>query len=128
MVKDLPGVEKEKALKKFRRELRAGLYSYLILSILEKKGELHGYAIRKELEDLSSGELVPSEGALYDILKSLKKLGLVENFWAEIGGRPRKYYRLTPLGQEVIREVRAEIEEIKRTLERLEDPRAASNI
>ncbi|AEH24676.1 transcriptional regulator, PadR family protein [Pyrococcus yayanosii CH1] len=127
-MKDLPGVEKEKALKKFRRELRAGLYSYLILSILEKKGELHGYAIRKELEDLSSGELVPSEGALYDILKSLKKLGLVENFWAEIGGRPRKYYRLTPLGQEVIREVRAEIEEIKRTLERLEDPRAASNI
>nr|WP_148236271.1 PadR family transcriptional regulator [Pyrococcus yayanosii] len=124
----MPGVEKEKALKKFRRELRAGLYSYLILSILEKKGELHGYAIRKELEDLSSGELVPSEGALYDILKSLKKLGLVENFWAEIGGRPRKYYRLTPLGQEVIREVRAEIEEIKRTLERLEDPRAASNI
>ncbi len=110
----------EKALKKLRKDLRSGLYSYLILSLLEKEGELHGYAIRKKLGELSGGKLVPSEGALYDILKSLKKYKLVEDFWVEVGGRPRKYYRLTDLGGEVLLELREEVTRIKRTLERLE--------
>ena len=105
------GNPKEKALKKLRKELRSGLYSYLVLSLLEKEGELHGYAIRKKLETLSDGRLVPSEGALYDILKGLKKLGLVDDEWAEVGGRPRKYYRLTELGREVLGELRDEIRE-----------------
>ena len=114
------GDRKEKALKKLRKDLRSGLYSYLVLSLLAKEGELHGYAIRKRLGELSEGRLVPSEGALYDILKSLKKLGLVEDFWVEVKGRPRKYYRLTDLGREVLLELRDEIRTIERTLMRLE--------
>ncbi|WP_297506197.1 PadR family transcriptional regulator [Thermococcus sp.] len=114
------GNRKEKALKKLRKELRSGLYSYLVLSLLEREGELHGYAIRKRLEVLSGGKLVPSEGALYDILKGLRKLGLLEDFWAEVGGRPRKYYRLTDLGREVLVELRREIDEIVGVLSKLE--------
>ncbi|ASJ00916.1 PadR family transcriptional regulator [Thermococcus gorgonarius] len=113
------GNPKEKALKKLRKELRSGLYSYLILSILEREGELHGYAIRKRLGELSGGRLVPSEGALYDILKGLKKLGLVEDEWAEAGGRPKKYYRLTELGREVLGELRDEIGGIIKVLEEM---------
>lgn len=107
-------------LKKLLKDLRSGLYSYLVLSLLEKREEMHGYAIRKELEKLSSGRLVPSEGTLYDLLKSLKKYGLVEDFWAEVGGRPRKYYRITDLGREVLTELRGEINEIVRIIERRE--------
>lgn len=110
------GDPKGKALKKLRKDLRSGLYSYLVLSLLEKEDELHGYAIRKRLEELSHGKLVPSEGALYDILKSLKKYSLVEDFWVEVGGRPRKYYRLTALGREVLRELRGEVNAIIRVL------------
>ncbi|ASJ06457.1 PadR family transcriptional regulator [Thermococcus pacificus] len=113
------GNPKEKALKKLRKELRSGLYSYLILSILEREGELHGYAIRKRLGELSGGRLVPSEGALYDILKGLKKLGLVEDEWAEADGRPRKYYRLTELGREVLGELRDEIRETVMVVEKV---------
>ncbi|AIU69645.1 transcriptional regulator [Thermococcus eurythermalis] len=116
----LSGDRKEKALKKLRKDFRSGLYSYLVLSLLEKEGELHGYAIRKRLGELSGGRLVPSEGALYDILKSLKKLGLVRDSWAEIGGRPRKYYSLTELGEEVLNELRQELQVIVETLKRLE--------
>ena len=105
------GNQKEKALKKLRKELRSGLYSYLVLSLLEREGELHGYAIRKKLSEVSDGKLVPSEGALYDILKSLKKYKLVEDFWVEVNGRPRKYYRLTDLGREILNELRDEIRE-----------------
>ncbi len=113
------GNPKEKALKKLRKELRSGLYSYLVLSLLEREGELHGYAIRKKMEALSDGRLVPSEGALYYILKGLKKLGLVEDEWAEVGGRPRKYYHLTGLGREVLGELRDEIRETVLVIEKV---------
>ncbi len=113
------GDAKEKALKKLRKDMRSGLYSFLVLTILEREGELHGYAIRKKLEEFSDGRLVPSEGALYDILKSLKKYKLVDNFWAEVGGRPRKYYRLTELGREVLWELRDEIRETVLVIEKV---------
>jgi len=106
---------REKALKKLRKEMRAGLYSYLVLSLL-RRGEMHGYAIRKKLGEL---EVAPSEGALYDILKSLQKLGLVESFWVE-ERRPRKLYRLTELGREVLEELEAEIGKILVALEKIE--------
>jgi len=95
---------RERALKKLRKEIRSGLYSYLILSML-KRGEMHGYYIRKRLEELG---LAPSEGALYDILKGLQKLGLIEGFWV-MEKRPRKCYRLTDLGRVVLEELEGEI-------------------
>ncbi|RLF77470.1 PadR family transcriptional regulator [Thermococci archaeon] len=110
------GNPKEKALKKLRKELRAGLYSYIVLSLLKNNGEMHGYSIRKEFEKISDGKIVPSEGALYDLLKSLERYKLIEGFWAEVGGRPRKYYRITPLGMEVFKELENEIGLINRTL------------
>lgn len=114
------GKSEEKALKKLRKELRSGFYSFLVLSILEREGELHGYAIRKRLEELSGGKLVPSEGALYDLLKSLKKLGLLQDSWAEAGGRPRKYYSITEMGRSVLAQLRGEIRVIESVLEKLE--------
>lgn len=116
------GKSEEKALRKLRKELRSGLYSFLVLSILEREGELHGYAIRKRLEELSGGKLVPSEGgALYDLLKSLKKLGLLQDSWAEAGGRPRKYYSITEMGgRSVLAQLREEIRVIESVLEKLE--------
>lgn len=113
------GNQREKALKKIRREIRSGLYSYLILSLLEGEGELHGYAIRKKLDEMSGGKLVPSEGALYDILKGLGKLGLVQYEWAEVSGRPRKYYRLTELGREVLGELGNEVKGIVEVLKKM---------
>ena len=113
------GKKEEKALRKLRKELRSGLYSFLVLSVLEKEGELHGYAIRKRLEELSGGKLVPSEGALYDMLKGLKKLGLLQDSWAEVGGRPRKYYSITGMGRGVLAQLREEISVIESVLEKL---------
>ncbi|WP_457753673.1 PadR family transcriptional regulator [Thermococcus sp.] len=113
------GDPKEKALKKLKRELRAGTYSFIILSLLENKGDMHGYAIRKEFEKLSNGKIVPSEGTLYDLLKSLERYKLIEGFWAEVGGRARKYYRITSLGEKVLEELRKEIESVSRMMKKL---------
>ncbi|WP_048150193.1 PadR family transcriptional regulator [Palaeococcus ferrophilus] len=113
------GSGRERALKKLRKDLRSGLYSYLVLSLLRRHEEMHGYAIRKKLSELSGGRLVPSEGTLYDLLKSLERYGLVEGVWAEVSGRPRKYYRITRLGMEVLEELEAEVGLINETLRAL---------
>jgi DNA-binding PadR family transcriptional regulator len=112
------GDAKEKALKKLRKELRAGTYSLIILSFLKEK-PMHGYAIRRAFEELSEGKLVPSEGTLYDLLKSLEKYKLVSSFWGEIGGRARKYYKITPLGEDVLNELKNELSFITKIFEKL---------
>ena len=75
---------------------------------------------KKTFESLSSGEVVPSEGALYDLLKSLQKLGLIESYWVEEGGRLRKCYRITGLGREILNELKHELELLGKVIEKLE--------
>ncbi len=68
-------------------------------------GEKHGYAILKEVEDHTGGEVQLSTGTLYGIIKRL----LVEGLIVEVRNRPgmegddqrRRYYRLCEAGREV---------------------------
>jgi len=66
--------------------------------------DLHGYAILKEVELRTAGEVKLSTGTLYGIIKRLLNDGLI----IERRARPsahdderRRYYRLTPKGREV---------------------------
>ena len=66
--------------------------------------DLHGYAILKEVEFRTDGEVKLSTGTLYGIIKRLLNDGLI----VERRERPsahdderRRYYRLTPQGREV---------------------------
>ena len=68
-------------------------------------GERHGYAIMRDIEDLSHGSVTMGPGTLYGSLKRMIDQGLVE----ETDERPdpaldderRRYYRLTALGERV---------------------------
>jgi DNA-binding PadR family transcriptional regulator len=68
-------------------------------------GDRHGYAILKEVEEQTSGEVQLSTGTLYGIIKRLLADGLIE----EVRRRPvienddarRRYYHLTDAGREV---------------------------
>src|ERR1700676_1181059 len=67
--------------------------------------DLHGYAILKEVEIRTDGEVKLSTGTLYGIIKRLLNDGLI----VELRSRPtesedderRRYYRLTPQGRQV---------------------------
>ncbi len=66
--------------------------------------DLHGYAILKEVEMRTDGEVKLSTGTLYGIIKRLLNDGLI----IERRERPsahdderRRYYQLTPQGREV---------------------------
>jgi len=110
-------MRKKDVVRKFRKEIRSGIYAYIVLKVL-KSGDLHGYAIRKRIEELTEDKFVPSEGTLYDILKGLQKLGLVESFWVT-DVRPRKCYRITELGRNALKEIELEIETLKEVIEKI---------
>ncbi len=71
------------------------------------EGERHGYGIMKEVEERSGGTVKLRTGTLYTLLARLLEEGLIAEAplpdGAERGDERRKYYQLTPLGDEVLR-------------------------
>ena len=67
-------------------------------------GELHGYAIAREAEELSDGKVKLSAGTLYGAVNRLTEQGLIKQTREdEVAGRRRRYYELTPAGAEALR-------------------------
>jgi DNA-binding PadR family transcriptional regulator len=81
------------------KDLVAASTTPLVLGILAD-GESYGYAILKQVSDLSGGRLEWTDGLLYPLLHRLERLGHVESVWRHPdGGRRRKYYRITDQGR-----------------------------
>ena len=59
---------------------------------------MYGYQITQRVRELSDGELELTEGALYPTLHKLEKAGMIVAEKERVGGRVRKYYRLSDLG------------------------------
>ena len=82
-------------------------------------GDTHGYAIMKEVEQLTSGAVRLSTGTLYGIIKRLLSDGLVRETAAPAPGSPkrpgreggRRSYVLTPFGRDVARAEAARLEQ-----------------
>ncbi|GAA3405081.1 PadR family transcriptional regulator [Paenibacillus hodogayensis] len=89
------------------KELLKGSTGTMILSLLERT-DLYGYELIKELERKSAGVFALKEGTLYPILHAMESEGLVEAYWNEVGGRRRKYYRITPKGKKQSEQKKAE--------------------
>lgn len=89
--------------------------TYCILLSLAP-GPKHGYAIMKDVQQLSQQRVVLSTGTLYGALKRLLELRWivrVDNA-TPAGGRQPKAYRLTAFGRSVLQ---AEVERLHRLLE-----------
>ncbi len=67
--------------------------------------EKHGYAIMKDIEVLSGGETTLSTSTLYEALNRLLGQDLIERVITaepQKGNRPRKAYRLSRLGRQIL--------------------------
>ena len=83
---------------KWEVQLRKGCLELAILAALWD-GKLYGLEILRRLE--SNSDLIVSEGTIYPLLSRLKAFGLVRSEWVESdAGHPRKYYALTPAGNQ----------------------------
>ena len=88
------------------KDLVAASATPLVLGILDE-GESYGYAILKQVNELSGGQLEWTDGLLYPLLHRLERLGHVESAWeGPPGGRRRKYYRITDQGRAELAEQR----------------------
>jgi PadR family transcriptional regulator, regulatory protein PadR len=66
-------------------------------------GPLHGYAIAKRAEAVSDGRVRLTAGTLYAALDRLLGQGLIAVDGEEVvGGRARRYYRLTASGRRAL--------------------------
>ncbi len=83
-------------------QMRKGILEYCILSIISR-GEVYTSEILKTLKD---ARLIIVEGTLYPLLTRSKNTGLLSYRWEESkSGPPRKYYSLTPIGSEFLKEL-----------------------
>jgi DNA-binding PadR family transcriptional regulator len=71
---------------------------HVLLSLAD--GDKHGYAILKEVETRTNGEVVLSTGTLYGIIKRLLADGLIRAS-ASLSDERRTAYRLTAFGRRV---------------------------
>ena len=76
---------------------------YILLSLAHTPK--HGYAIMKDVEDLSGGRIKFSTGTLYGALGRLLDQKWIEQFEPDEPqetGRPRKDYELTEVGRRIL--------------------------
>jgi len=81
--------------------------TYILLALAE--GNLHGYAIKQEVERRTGGAVRLGPGTLYEAIQRLEESALIVE--ADADGRPehgqeaqRRYYALTPRGWSVLRD------------------------
>lgn len=99
-------IEIQETHKKFRKELSAGTVSLALLGILAQAEEpLYGYQIGKLVGagDEEGESVIPKQGAIYPVLRSLESQGLLssEREMSD-SGPPRKYYLATDTGREAL--------------------------
>jgi DNA-binding PadR family transcriptional regulator len=86
-----------------RQELRRGVVVLAVLSQMDTAR--YGYSL---IQQLAEQGLDIEEGTLYPLLRRLEKQGLLESEWEVSESRPRKYYRISPVGRDVLNTLTAD--------------------
>jgi DNA-binding PadR family transcriptional regulator len=95
--------ETSEHLHQLRLELRRGIVVLAVLSQMDTAR--YGYSL---IQGLGEQGLDIEEGTLYPLLRRLEKQGLLESEWEVGESHPRKYYRISAMGREVVTALRAE--------------------
>ena len=98
--------DSETHLRKFHKELSAGIVSLVLLAVLANaRKPMYGYQIARQLDETGEGVLSGKQSALYPVLRSLDAAGLLASeVEPSVAGPPRRYYRITPVGRRVLEE------------------------
>lgn len=86
-----------------RLELRRGCLVLAVLAAL--RTEQYGYTLRKAL---AADGLAIDENTLYPLLRRLESQGLLLSEWREEDKRNKRFYRLSPAGKVILKQLAAE--------------------
>ena len=85
-------------------DLLQGTVDLLVLKALSW-GPMHGYGVAQAIHSRTDGALKIEDTALYKALHRLEAAGEIESEWgASENNRRAKFYRLTPVGRERLRD------------------------
>lgn len=104
--------ERVEAHSKLFRDLLLGFVKVHVLHHASKE-PIYGAGILAELE--SHGYRL-SWGTLYPLLHNLDAAGFMQREDRVVGGKVRKYYRITPLGQRALDDARGKAQELLREI------------
>ncbi|MFZ5843636.1 MAG: PadR family transcriptional regulator [Pseudomonadota bacterium] len=91
-------METDDLQEKWQSQLRKGALELVILAALRGR-TVYGLALLRHLQRFPTTAI--TEGTLYPLLDRLKRDELVNANWVQEGdSRPRKYYQLTPKGEQ----------------------------
>ena len=83
-----------------RQDALQGSLPLLLLTLLARRGPLHGYAIATQIEGMSDETLRVEEGSLYPALHRLEEAGWIKARWTTSGtGRRARVYEITAAGR-----------------------------
>lgn len=86
-----------------QQELRRGTVVLACLLLLREPG--YGYALLDQLRDLGFSV---DANTLYPLLRRLEGQGMLASEWNTEEARPRKFYRISPDGERLARELLSE--------------------
>jgi len=97
-------------------QLRKGFLAYCVLKVCSRQPKYTSDIIN----ELHEAQLVVVEGTIYPLLSRLQKDNLLTHEWQESEqGPPRKYYKTTNYGNEVVGYTTKKISALNTTLEKL---------
>jgi PadR family transcriptional regulator PadR len=104
----------DEVVENLRLELRRGCLTVAVLAQL--KVEHYGYTLRKALADLG---LAIDEGTLYPLLRRLETQGLLVSEWREEDKRNKRFYKLSPTGRQILKQLLAEWQHLNQSIDRI---------
>jgi PadR family transcriptional regulator PadR len=109
-----PAPDTDEVFENLRLELRRGLLVLAVLSQL--RDERYGYTLRATLAEAG---IALEEGTLYPLLRRLEDQGLLLSEWREEDNRRKRFYRLSPAGRAILKQLTAEWQRINASLTRI---------
>ena len=104
-------------------KLYKGSLQTIILNLLEKNDKMYGYEITQKVKEITNGELLITEGALYPALHKLEADGFLDVEIINIGNRMRKYYKLTEHGSKETTNRLVELQDFIKTMQHIINPK-----
>ncbi len=104
-------------------DLIKGSIRTIVLKLLKENGRMYGYEITRKVEELTSGRIRLTYGALYPVLHKLESEGVLITEAENYNNRIRIYYTLTDKGQSLVVEKVREMLEFIESLQSIVNPK-----
>jgi transcriptional regulator len=106
-----------------KADVMQGTLDLMVLKTLESMGPLHGYAIARRIEQVSSNSLRLNQGTIYPALLRLQQRGWITSRWGTTETKRRaKFYSLSRSGLKQIQEETENWERVAATMARILAP------